>query len=307
MSSTQPAWRWPPASSTSTATPTGTLPVDGTAQSKVRQGVTLDVGGERASVAPLAGEVLEERRSNARSQGYELDWTDLSGYFEHVMRKGISLNVAIKIAPQQVKRVVVGGSVEQAATPEQLERMKQLIIESMHDGAIGIASWFRGGGYRFAEEMIPMAQAAVDHGAVVYETHVGSEGYQLEEELQKAIDIVEQTGLPVSVAHFKIRRSGHLGSAGACYPYDRGRARARPRHHRQPVPLHGDGRRGGPTSSPPGRVRRRTSRTFSGAPPIATGSATILSGSSTSRNTAVSRASSSAVFETTAPSSSTTA
>ncbi len=183
----------------------GTLPVDGTAQSKVRQGVTLDVGGERASVAPLAGEVLEERRSSARSQGYELDWTDLDGYFEHLLRKGISLNVAIKVAPQQIKRIVVGGSVEQAATPEQLERMKQLIVEAMHDGAIGIASWFRGGGYRFAEEMIPMAQAAVDHGAVVYETHVGSEGYQLEEELQKAIDIVEQTGLPVSIAHFKIR------------------------------------------------------------------------------------------------------
>jgi len=182
-----------------------TLLVDGTGQSKVRQGVTLDVGGERASVVPLAGEVLEARRRSGRSQGVDVDWTDLDGYFEHLLREGTSINVAIKVAPQQVKRIVVGGSVEQAATPEQLERMKQLIVEAVHDGAIGISSWYRGGGYRFAEEMIPMAQAAVDHGAVVYETHVGSEGYQLEEELQKAIDIVEQTGLPVSIAHFKIR------------------------------------------------------------------------------------------------------
>ena len=181
------------------------LTVDGLAQSKVRQGVTLDVGGERESVAPLAGEVLERRRRSARRLGYELDWTDLPGYFEHLLRKGISINVAIKVAPQQIKRIVVGGSVTQVATAKQLERMKQLVVEAMHDGAIGLSSWFRGGGYRFAEEMIPMAQAAVDHGAVVYESHVGSEGYQLEEELQKAIDIAEQTGLPVNVAHFKIR------------------------------------------------------------------------------------------------------
>ena len=276
-----------------------TLLVDGTGQSKVRQGVTLDVGGERTSVVPLAGEVLQARRRNGRSQGVDVDWTDLDGYFEHLLREGTSINVAIKVAPQQVKRIVVGGSVEQAATAEQLERMKQLIVEAVHDGAIGISSWYRGGGYRFAEEMIPMAQAAVDHGAVVYETHVGSEGYQLEEELQKAIDIVEQTGLPVSIAHFKIRgraiwdrlepaiqmiedaRARGLDITASQYPYTAMT-------------------QGWSNFFPTWARRRRTSRSFSGALPTAIVSATIPSGSSTSRSTAASRASSSAVCATTA-------
>jgi N-acyl-D-amino-acid deacylase len=40
---------------------------------------------------------------------------------------------------------------------------------------------------------------------VVYETHIGSEGYQLLEELEKAIQVAEVTGLPVQIAHFKVR------------------------------------------------------------------------------------------------------
>ena len=161
--------------------------------------------GESSSVAPLGGAVLEQRRRRAERLGFEVDWTDIPGYFEHLLRQGVSVNVATKVAPQQVKRVVVGGSVTQPATPAQLERMKELIVESIRDGAFGLSSWFRGGGYRFAKEMLAMARVAVEHGAVVYESHVGSEGYQLEEGLDKTIDIVEDTGLPVHISHFKIR------------------------------------------------------------------------------------------------------
>src|SRR5258708_4246111 len=52
------------------------LPVlaDGNAESKVRQGVTLDVIGESTTVAPLKGNVLEEYREEARRGGVDVDW-----------------------------------------------------------------------------------------------------------------------------------------------------------------------------------------------------------------------------------------
>ena len=56
------------------------LLVDGLAQSKVRQGVTLDVLGESTTVAPRDG--LTERR-DSRS-GVEVDWMDFAGYFERI-------------------------------------------------------------------------------------------------------------------------------------------------------------------------------------------------------------------------------
>jgi len=84
------------------------LIADGNAESKVRQGVTLDIIGESQSVAPLAGPVLEEYRvEHRRRNGIETDWSTFSGYFERVMKGGIAINVASGVSPQQVKQVVL--------------------------------------------------------------------------------------------------------------------------------------------------------------------------------------------------------
>jgi N-acyl-D-aspartate/D-glutamate deacylase len=86
-----------------------TVLADGNAESKVRQGVTLDVIGESATVAPLKGGVLEEYKEEAkRRNGVDVDWTTLDGYFRRLMKKGTSINIASSVSPQQVRRAVVG-------------------------------------------------------------------------------------------------------------------------------------------------------------------------------------------------------
>ena len=71
--STRPAEPSRRALSTSTRIQTSRF-LDGTAQSAVRQGVTLDVIGESASVAPLEGVVLDEfkREQKRQYKGYQL-------------------------------------------------------------------------------------------------------------------------------------------------------------------------------------------------------------------------------------------
>src|SRR4029453_17408724 len=82
---------------------------DGNLESKVRQGVTLDVVGESSTVAPLKGAVLEQYKEEAqRRAGVEVDWTTLDGYFRRVNKKGSSINIASSVSPQQVRQVVVG-------------------------------------------------------------------------------------------------------------------------------------------------------------------------------------------------------
>ena len=83
------------------------LIADGNAESKVRQGVTLDIIGESQTVAPLEGAVLEEYRLEHRQRNsIEADWKTFTGYFNRLMKDGISINVASGVSPQQVKRVV---------------------------------------------------------------------------------------------------------------------------------------------------------------------------------------------------------
>ena len=68
-----------------------TLLEDGSAQSKIRQGVTTEILGEDTSAGPAKG----KRRPHTLKHGdLTLTWTTLGGYFDTLERQGIAVNVA---------------------------------------------------------------------------------------------------------------------------------------------------------------------------------------------------------------------
>ena len=183
---------------------------DGNTESAVRQGVTLDVIGESETVAPLKGEVLEEYKEQAkRRNGVDVDWTTLKGYFRQLAKKGASINIASSVSPQQVRRVVVGFE-DRAATAAEIEQMKQLVVQAMEEGAVNLSTAFTGGGYKYEDEMIAMSKVVASYGGY-YGTHIGGEGGQIDEELEKAIHIAEVTGIPVHIYHIKVRGKNNFG------------------------------------------------------------------------------------------------
>ena len=82
--------------------------------------------------------------------------------------------------------------------------MKRLIAEAMEQGAVGLTSAWHGGGFSYPEELLEMARVAAGYGGY-YGTHVGSEGFELEQELEQAIRVGENATMPVHVYHLKIR------------------------------------------------------------------------------------------------------
>jgi N-acyl-D-aspartate/D-glutamate deacylase len=183
---------------------------DGNTESKVRQGVTFDVIGESSTVAPLGGAVLEEYKEAAkRREGVEVDWTTLDGYFRRLSKKGVSINIASSVSPQQIRKLVVGFE-DRPATPAEIEKMKQLVAQAMEEGAVNLSTAFTGGGYKYADEMIAMAKVVAKYGGY-YGTHIGGEGEQINEELDKAIRIAEETGIPVHIYHIKVRGKNNFG------------------------------------------------------------------------------------------------
>src|SRR5918992_4404887 len=103
---------------------------DGNAESKVRQGVTLDIIGESQTVAPLEGAILEEYRLEHRKRNaIETDWKTFTGYFDRVQKGGVSINIASGVSPQQVKRVVCGFEERPASTAEQ-DKMNRLVAQA---------------------------------------------------------------------------------------------------------------------------------------------------------------------------------
>ena len=179
---------------------------DGTAQSKIRQGVTLDISGESTSPAPRDGLPAE------RGDGPPPDWTTFTGYFERLERQGISMNTIAHVASEQVRRVVMGYD-SRPATPEELKRMTDLVARSMQEGAWGLVTRFESGGPEHPDEILAMAKTVAAFGGN-YTSHIGSEGFEQTKEIAFAIRVAEEAKIPVHIFHFKIRGKENEGTIG---------------------------------------------------------------------------------------------
>jgi dihydroorotase/N-acyl-D-amino-acid deacylase len=174
---------------------------DGNAESKVRQGVTVDVIGESTSVAPRDG--LPDAKST---------WTDFPGYWQALRQKGISMNVISEVSFQQIRLVAAGYS-PAPATVSQVERMKQLAAKSMEEGAWGLVARFESGGPEHPEEVVEVAKVVAKYDGI-YVTHIGSEGAEQDRELDFAIRVAQEARIPVHIFHLKIRGEENWGTIG---------------------------------------------------------------------------------------------
>ncbi|MBI2186377.1 MAG: D-aminoacylase [Acidobacteria bacterium] len=171
---------------------------DGTAQSKVRQGVTTDVTGEGTSVAPRDG--LEPESGEG---GIRQDWTNFTGYFDRLKQQGISMNLVAYVSYQTVRRVVMGYT-SRPATPAEIERMTQLVARSMEEGTWGMVARFDSGGPAHPDEIIELTKVVGAYSGT-FTSHIGSEGYNQDRELDFVIRLARETRVPVHIFHFKIR------------------------------------------------------------------------------------------------------
>jgi N-acyl-D-aspartate/D-glutamate deacylase len=182
-----------------------TLLADGSAQSKVRQGVTVDVLGESSSVAPRDGLPSEA------SSDVTPDWITFSDYFKRIDRR-VAMNVILHVSATQVRRVVMGYE-ERRASPGELDRMKALVARSMEEGAWGLVTRFESGGPDHPDEIIALAKVVASYGGN-YTSHIGSEGFEQEKEIGFAIRVAQEARIPVHIFHLKIRARDNWGTVG---------------------------------------------------------------------------------------------
>jgi len=192
-----------------------TLLVDGTVQSKIRQGVTTEILGEAASAGPILAPAFADFDNGTapltEKDGLKRDWTTLGEYFARAERQGISVNIASYVGSGQV-RLDVMGNVNRAPTTAELEQMKGLVDQSMRDGAIGVASGLIYAPNMFARtsELIDLAREAAKYGGL-YTTHIRGEGANSVEAIRETIEIAEKAGLPAHILHFKSNGQANWG------------------------------------------------------------------------------------------------
>lgn len=176
---------------------------DGRGQSDLRQGVTLEVMGEGWSMGPLSEEMRREQLRRQADIRYEIPWTTLGEYLDHLVERGVSPNVASFVGATTV-RVHEVGYEDRPPTAEELERMRDLVRAAMAEGALGVGSSliYAPAFYADTHELVALAAAAGESGGL-YISHIRSEGTRLTAALEELIEIARQARVPAQVYHLK--------------------------------------------------------------------------------------------------------
>ncbi|HBS33457.1 MAG TPA: aminoacylase [Parvularcula sp.] len=182
---------------------TETLIEDGRGQSDLLQGVTLEVFGEGWSMGPLTDAMRAERLKQQGDIRFDIPWTSLGDYLDHLEARGVSPNIASFVGATTV-RIHELGYEDRAPKADELARMQDLVREAMREGALGVGASliYAPAFYAKTDELIALTQAAAEFGGG-YIAHMRSEGDRYLEAIDETIAIARAANTRAQIYHLK--------------------------------------------------------------------------------------------------------
>ena len=153
------------------------------AENLMHEGVTTTVGGNcGGSEFPIGEHLAKVEKSNP------------------------GINYAILVGFGTIRELVMGME-DRAPTPDELNKMKELVAQAMEEGAVGLSTglYYTPDFYASTEEVIELAKVAAKYGGI-YTSHMRDESdYSIGviAAVKEAIAIGEAAGMPVEISHIK--------------------------------------------------------------------------------------------------------
>ncbi|WP_328692030.1 D-aminoacylase [Streptomyces phaeochromogenes] len=178
---------------------------------KVAQGVTLEViGQDGLSYAPVDDRTLAEVRRaitgwNGNGGDIDFTWRSVGEYLDRLDHgfdgEGIAVNAAYLIPQGSVRMLAVGWD-DRAATPRELDRMRQLVAEGMREGAVGMSSGltYTPGMYAKDAELTELCRVVAEYGGY-YCPHHRSYGAGALDAYREMVDLTREAGCSLHLAH----------------------------------------------------------------------------------------------------------
>jgi N-acyl-D-amino-acid deacylase len=189
------------------------------AESKALQGVTTEVVG---NCGIGAFPVNDERRAilidylkmhefHLPSDG--LSWNNFTQFADQLDCIGLGLNL-VPLVAHGALRIAVLGAEDRIPGDEELRGMKNLLGDSLEQGAWGLSTGliYPPGSFAKTEELVDLAKVATRYGTL-YASHVRGEGATLMEALSEAIRVGKKSGVRVEVSHLKALGKDNWGRA----------------------------------------------------------------------------------------------
>lgn len=138
---------------------------------------------------------------------------DVAKYLQQIDEHGAGTNVAHLVPHGSVRQQAMGGE-KRPPSPQELEKMKQIVGQGMRDGAFGISTGliYTPGSFAATDELIEVSKVVAAHQGI-YASHMRNEGNQLLESITETLTIGQQAHLPVHISHFKVSGRSAWGLA----------------------------------------------------------------------------------------------
>jgi N-acyl-D-amino-acid deacylase len=184
-----------------------TILQDPSGESKIRQGVTTEIGGNCGySVFPVRPEHLPQVREYTDFFPGKLTWrwSDYNGFARELTSSGIAPNFASHVGHGMLRLAVMGFS-DGATGTEQLDQMSRYLRINLEQGALGLSFGlaYAPGCYARREEIVTLARVAKSFPNTLVTVHLRNEGDQLFEAVSEMLELAAETGIAVHLCHHK--------------------------------------------------------------------------------------------------------
>ncbi len=194
------------------------------AESRIRQGVTTEVVGQDGSSILYS----EEARHFLDTQwmdryGLPFDFTDVGSFLDRVDRTRPAVNIASMAGHGTIRGAVVGGA-DRPASPEELDRMRAMLVEALQQGAVGLSAGleYTPGAFGTTDELIALAgelrdprvpsdEVAATGGVrtpsppspFLFAAHMRNEDDRLLAAIEEVLNVGRGAGVSVHISHLK--------------------------------------------------------------------------------------------------------
>jgi len=188
---------------------------------RLHQGCTMEVVGNCGLTSFPYNDTIgrELRPMMATIVGTDFDgFSRLSDYFSFIEDRGIALNLVTHVGQGIVRGCVMGMSTEPAGD-DQLKEMTDLVAQALDDGALGVSTGliYPTGSMTKTDELVRLMKHAASHRpnpAPLYASHIRDESDGILDALDEAIEIAQQSGTGLEIAHIKCMGEKNWGRAG---------------------------------------------------------------------------------------------
>lgn len=184
---------------------------------KVAQGVTLEVVGQDGlGYSPVTDSVMAATRAQIAgwngNPDIDYSWRSVADYLDRI-DEGTPTNVAV-LVPHGTARMNVMGMDAAAASPEQLEQIREYVAQGMRDGAVGMSTGLTYAPGMYASDAeLEHALSAVREYRGFYCPHHRNYGSAVVESYIDCLKLAERADVPLHLAHCHVN-----------FPLNKGRA-----------------------------------------------------------------------------------